>query len=177
MKSIVEIVEKYTEKCSISTIRVDESSKKLIIEPQNDESSLPKVPVPQKLEELPFEAEYVEGGLLNTVIIKQEPGLMIEENSFIEDDSMTFNEGNDDEDDKDYSEGESFQHYFGGGDSSEPGTSTSARRQSSQQRSRSRTEPNEGERQLFFTLFMIFVSIDGEFFIETIVFKKYSTSM
>lgn len=40
MKSIVDIVEHYTEKCSISTIRVDESSKKLIIEQAENEQNL-----------------------------------------------------------------------------------------------------------------------------------------
>jgi hypothetical protein len=151
--NIVEIVENYTEKCAISSIRIDEGSKKLIIEPQEQESIPPirhavpiaKVAVPHKQEALPFQPEYINEGSLNAVIIKQEPGLMIEENIYNEDDSMTFNEGEEqDEDDKDYSGGESFQQYYGGGgDSSEPGTST--RRRSSQSRSRSRTEPNEGK--------------------------------
>lgn len=147
--NIIQIVENYTEKCSISSIRVDESNKKLIIEPRETEEtpySSPVLPViiPHK-QELPFEPEYISESSLNAVIIKQEPGLMIEENTFNDDDSMTFNDGTEqDDEDKDFSTGETSQQYYGGGDSSEPGTSTGRSRKSSQKR-RSRSQPNEGK--------------------------------
>ena len=149
MHSIIEIVESYTEKCTITSIRIDESSKKLIIEPKELETagfsgSFASHAIP-RIRDLPFEAEYVSENSLNAVIIKQEPGLMIEENSFNEDDSLTFNDGTEqDEDDKDFSGGETSQQYYGGGDSSEPGISTGLGRKSSPN-GRSRSQPNEGE--------------------------------
>lgn len=149
MHSIIEIVENYTEKCAITSIRVDESTKKLIIEPKELETagfsgSFGSHAIPHK-QELPFEAEYIGENSLTAVIIKQEPGLMIEESSFNEDDSMTFNDGTEqDEDEKDFSGGETSQQYYGGGDSSEPGTSTGLGRKSSPN-GRSRSQPNEGE--------------------------------
>lgn len=150
--NIVDIVENYTEKCSISTVRIDENNKKLIIEPINLEnesfsSIITPVIIPNK-EELPFEAEYVSENALAAVIIKQEPGLMIEENSFNDEDSMTFNDTMDhDDDDHDYSPDGTSQQYYGGGDSSEPGTSASKPRRSGQKR-RSRSQPNEGKRNI-----------------------------
>ena len=95
--NIVKIVENYTEKCSISTITIDESSKKLIIESQEESpKNLTRIPI--QIKELP---------------LKEEPSIVIQENSCTEDDSVTFKELND--------EDCGFQHY----DSSEPGTSAS----------------------------------------------------
>jgi hypothetical protein len=169
--TIVQIVENYTEKCSISSIRVDESQKKLIIEPEAVESpaavtssiTQPHV-IPHK-QEIPFEAEYISE---NTVVIKQEPGLMIEENSNCDDESML--ELHREEEEKDYSAGETSQQYYGE-DSSEPGTSTGR----GTVRRRSRSQPNEGESKTLDRK-PIFVSIDGEFFVE-ICDQKCSTSM
>lgn len=148
VQNIVQIVENYTEKCSISSIRVDEINKKLIIEPQgtdnveqSNDSVLPVI-IPHK-SELPFEPDYASESSLNAVIIKQEPGLDLEESNYIDDDSMTFNDGTEhDDDDKDYSAGEASHHYYGGGDSSEAGTSTGRR---TTQKRRSRSQPNEGK--------------------------------
>jgi hypothetical protein len=165
--SIVQIVQNYTEKCSISSIRVDESQKKLIIEPEAVESPAtisgplvqPQV-IPNK-QEFPFEAEYISEGSLNAVVIKQEPGLMIEENSNYDDESML--ELHREEDEKDFSAGETSQQYYGE-DSSEPSTSTGQ----GTLRRRSRSQPNEGESKNP-DRNPIFVSIDGEFFVEIVI--------
>jgi hypothetical protein len=135
---IVEIVENYSEKCAISSIRIDESNRKLIIEPETEVAGFSRVTLPivsPHQQELPFETEYGNENPLNAVIIKHEPGLMIEEN----DESMM--DLLPEDDDQDYSAGEASQLYYGG-DSSEPSTSSGVQK-------RSRSQPNEGESKIF----------------------------
>lgn len=66
--SIYKIIENYTEKCSISKIRVDENSKKLIIE-SNDQ---PQQPKKRKY----VQQEDYEENEINSEIIKEEPVLL-----------------------------------------------------------------------------------------------------
>ncbi|CAG9806683.1 unnamed protein product [Chironomus riparius] len=95
--SIYKIIENYTEKCSISKIRVDEKSKKLIIE-SNDQ--------PQHIEKLRYvQAEDYEENAIDPTVIKQEPIVLCGQSLINESvDENYFNEDyDDDETDPDYS--------------------------------------------------------------------------
>ncbi|XP_070502779.1 uncharacterized protein [Chironomus tepperi] len=87
--SIYKIIENYTEKCSISKIRVDEKSKKLIIE-SNEQ--------PQHAEKRRYvQPEDYEENAIDPTVIKQEPILLCGQNMV--DESVEENYFNDDYDD------------------------------------------------------------------------------
>lgn len=140
--NIVEIVEKYTEKCSISTIKVDESSRKLIIEPM---LSMPSTQVTKSIrgrhkatknsskdQELELMDEMVSKGLQDSVNIKEEvfadPINVI--NYTNQDDEQNDDEDNDDDDDddEDYDENSSLHSYNRGASTSTKPPATKKRK-------------------------------------------------
>lgn len=109
--NIVEIVENYTEKCSISSIQIDVSHNKLIIESRD------KVAVSEKAESRRFEDFDLRNPQIDVNAVsnvKNEPRSQMDEKFFNEDSLAIDDDGNSDE---------ALQHSFG--DSSEPGTSSS----------------------------------------------------
>ena len=75
--NILNIVENYTEKCSISSIRIDESNKKLIIESKNTQRAGNKTsPATEPFEFIPE----LKGNVVN---IKKEQGLLEDESEIM----------------------------------------------------------------------------------------------
>lgn len=102
VQNIIEIVENYTEKFSISSIRVEETTNKLIIESR----------APPEAMESPFKAQRFEAPA-----VKAEPelNLMLTTPCFVDDDSIAGDGDNESEN----------ENHYNHGDSSEPGTSSS----------------------------------------------------
>ena len=104
--TIYKIIENYTEKCSISKIRVNENSKKLIIE-SNDQPQ--QVQTPRRC----VQSEDYEENAIDPALIKTEPSLLCESNFVDEsvDEENYFHDEYDDElESDDYTQATTSKH-------------------------------------------------------------------
>lgn len=124
VQNIIEIVENYTERFSISSIRVEETTKKLIIESR----------APPAIIEPPFKGQCFEAP---AVKVEPEVTLLSTTPYFVDDDSMAGDGDNDSEN----------ENHYNQGDSSEPGTSSSTVMKRSQSRNQA-ADRSDGKHEI-----------------------------